>query len=342
MTAIRRLLCASIFSLGLLGTVAPQGLPSSVTSVTPSSVAFGSGALILITGTFFIPGDEVWASRTCPGGGDRFLLPTITQFGTTQLLASTIWILTPDSYQIQVWRDGMTTFIGAAPLEVLHPAPIVAAHSPISFAVGDPAPPQMTLQGSALGGYSDCDSIHGSEVRWSGPTGFYVWPLPQPQTSISLPVPPELLLEPGLATITVWNRGPGGGTVAFQIPITCAALQLRADHPTGPGSLGIRNLCGDPGAFYATAISFDPLNITMPGGGFWFGLHISLFDFAAQMATGAPPFYGQLSFSGTSEFLLPAGALPPGLPTAWLVSTTFGPGTFQILETSSIVRLENP
>ncbi len=342
MTAIRRLVCASIFSLGLLGTVAPQGLPSSVTSVTPSSVAFGSGALILITGTFLIPSDEVWANRICAGGGERFFLSTIAQFGGTQILASTAGILTPDAYVIEVWRNGMTTLIGSVTIEVRHPAPIVTAHSPISFEVGDPTPPLLTLQGSSLGGYSDCDSLPGSEVRWSGPTGFYVWPLPQPETSISLPVPPELLLEPGLATITIWNRAPGGGTVAFQIPITCAALQLRANHPTGPGSLGIRNLCGDPGAVYATAISFDPLNLTMPGGGFWFGLHISLFDFAAQMATGAPPFYGQLSFSGTSEFLLPAGALPPGLPTAWLVSTTFGPGTFQILETSSIVRLENP
>lgn len=52
-----------------------------------------------------------------------------------------------------------------------------------------------------------------------------------------------------------------------------------------------------------------------------------------------PPFIGSLDSSGGSSYALPGGSLPPGLPTAYAVTRSFGPGVFSVLETSPIVIL---
>jgi hypothetical protein len=118
-----------------------------------------------------------------------------------------------------------------------------------------------------------------------------------------------------------------------------SVLTLAISQPMGPGSVSVQVTNGIPGAFYVTAISFDALNASNPGSGWWGGLHISLYDLITQVNFNLPPFVGNLDGGGASSFILPAG-LPGGIPLLYSVTRTFAAGFAAITATSNIVAVQ--
>src|SRR4029079_7096555 len=70
---------------------------------------------------------------------------------------------------------------------------------------------------------------------------------------------------------------------------------------------------GIPGSAYFTAFTLSAENVSNPGNGLWFGLHIPYSEMISEFATQSPPFVGVLDGGGGSAFVLPAGSLPPAL-----------------------------
>lgn len=117
-----------------------------------------------------------------------------------------------------------------------------------------------------------------------------------------------------------------------------APFTLAITQPNGPGSVSVQVANGPPGAYYLTAISFDNLNASSPGQGWWGGLFISFLDLYALAAFNQPPFSGFLDASGGALFSVPAGLTGP-YPPIYAVTRTFGSGFSSINGTTNLVSV---
>ena len=90
----------------------------------------------------------------------------------------------------------------------------------------------------------------------------------------------------------------------------------------GSGLFNLDLLAGTPFAQYYTVASFDALNLSFPGTGWWGGMHITVQDAFAQIALPFPPFRGNLDSVGDAPFSL---FYPPTLTgtSIWVVTFTF-------------------
>lgn len=144
--------------------------------------------------------------------------------------------------------------------------------------------------------------------------------------------------DDGVYACTVANAC-GSATTAGAALTTRAAV-LRTVQPSGPGSLEIRHETAFPLATVFHALSFDPLNVANPGGGGWFGLHISIQALVGQFLFGAPPFHSQTDALGDASLALPAGAVSflAGLPYSG-VDYVFDPATQFFLAASNLTTM---
>ncbi len=115
------------------------------------------------------------------------------------------------------------------------------------------------------------------------------------------------------ATTSGCTTFSGGATLTLA-PVGSPALAMRGSAAIGDFVLAIR--CGPPGAYFFTAISFDPPNVSAHGSGWWRGLFIPIGQFIDELnlaVGGIPPFGGTLDPTGNYDFALPPGTLPPFL-----------------------------
>lgn len=311
----------------------------TISSFSPASMLTRQAGVLLLNGSGFAPGDEVRLSSGC--GTPQVLQTTVVS--PFQVLADVPGLIFARPHGIAVWRGGLSVAL-AGSLLVLNRAPVIHAVTPASLVAGSSQPQALMIQGDELGVYSDpyC-GIEASRFYWLGPDGTWFQPaMVLPGTTFSVQIPPQFLATPGPALVRFENPPPGGGAATFPVTVACGTLNLSMVQPDGPGSVRIRNTCGAPGSLYVTVISFAPENSTSPGTGWWGGLHVSILVLAEQVATGLPPFVGNLDMAGGSEFALPGGSLPAGLGLAFGVTHVFGPGTFNVLEMSPIASLFVP
>ena len=158
-------------------------------------------------------------------------------------------------------------------------------------------------------------------------------------------VPVQGLNLPGGTAFAGFTGGTGGLSQSNVIldwlwsstaaPIFSFALS----QPQGAGSIDVQITNGVPGAAYFSALSFDSLNATNPGGGLWGGMHISLNDLVFQYQIPAPPFRGALDGNGGMLFQLPPGTLASGLPTLYAVSHVLDSTMTSVLQASPVVSI---
>jgi hypothetical protein len=140
----------------------------------------------------------------------------------------------------------------------------------------------------------------------------------------------------------VISNGCGSVTSA---PATLAlnpGFALTMTQPFGPLSLYLEhNAPAQPGAFYLTTFSFDPLNVSQPNQGPWGGMFVPFSEIVNQFLFGFPPFVGTLNGSGQALFLLGGGQLPLalfGVPVC-AVSMTFNPSPISLINSSNLQLL---
>lgn len=314
------------------GAVAQTG---AVVSTSPNLMIRGVQTTLLVTGTGFQSGDLVVLRNPC---GEMLFTNSTTFLNSYQMLATLQNQRSDPLYSVRVLRGHPFSPVelpGSGQLRIADPPLAILSFAPATLVAGATGTSVLSLQVSGALTTTDCLGFPTLRADWQSPgqTGFaFVANF----GGVNIPLPQAATALPGTLTLTLQNSLSISPTATVQIPIVCNTLLTSATQPYGPGSLSLATLCGTPGAPYVTAFSFDPLNQSQPGQGFWGGLHIALTDLAFQVATQAPPFFGTLDAQGESLFLLPAGILPPGMPRTWFVTRTFGPGTFNILETSTV------
>lgn len=327
----------SVLTLALVssGVLAQSGV--TVSEFGPTSIRVDQPISILVTGSGFQSGDIVAFSPPCGG----FYSFTTTSYGSTQLLTTVpAYGLAFGTYTIGIVRTPGSFAATGGILTVRNTVPILLSVTPLTVPAGTPNPVSFTVSGFAFAGVNPC-GLFASNIRFICPPGGIV-----SSASVGLngsgsvwtvQFPPECFAFPGEGRIEIVNFPPGGGVAFAPITITCASLSLYVGQPQGLRSLDIRNTCGTPGAFYVTAISYAPENLSAPSQGWWGGLHIDLLTLSEQITSFLPPFSGWLDSSGSSHFALPEGSLPPSyLGTIHLVTRTFGPGNFNLLATTPV------
>lgn len=120
---------------------------------------------------------------------------------------------------------------------------------------------------------------------------------------------------------------------------------LLLSQELGPGSLVVKNRCGEVGHTYFTAFSFDLLNagsppgcggfgVQPPGCGWWFGLAIPIDVLITEWDWGHDPLhplhaflFGSLDGAGRSTQSLPPGTMPPNFAgvSLWGVTLQISP-----------------
>lgn len=112
---------------------------------------------------------------------------------------------------------------------------------------------------------------------------------------------------------------------------------LTLSAPGGPTTFSLDLSGAESGAFYFTAVSFDPLNTSIASSGIHAGLHVPAADLAVQQAFG-PPFFGALDAAGAYAFS--ATGLPDltGI-TIYAATLVYSPTYGDINGRSSVVAL---
>ncbi len=200
-----------------------NGNPTPTTSsISPvSAIAGGAGFTLTVNGTGFTSGSSIYwnaASRSS------------TVLGSTQ-------ITTPIT--AQDIADG-----GTSTVQVFVPAPGGGLSSPaLSFTINNPAPAITTISPNTLplGGGNFTLTVNGSgftpssQVQWNGSARATTF---SSSSLLSAAITSADLGTPGTATVTVFNRTPGGGTSAG-VGFTVASNPTPAITGISPSVLGV-------------------------------------------------------------------------------------------------------
>lgn len=278
-------------------------------NVDPQTMTLGlgiwnvTGTQILATGVYSpsLPG-PMTPSTSLPAG--TYLI---------RIQAASVQI--PD---VQIYRLRVT--VSAATSQ---PAPVIVAHPQNQSACfGNSATFNIVATGTAL---SYQWRRNGQLIPGANSSGYTV-----PSVSPA---------NVGSYDVVVYNSCTSATSNAAML--TQAPPLLQISQPAGAGSLGIAVTCGTASHTYLSAFSFDSENSASPGTGWWGGLHISLQSLVSQYLFQVPPFFGQLSPTGTSAFSVPAGSLSPSLLglTVFGITLTFDPLTHQPSATSNVASV---
>jgi hypothetical protein len=148
-------------------------------------------------------------------------------------------------------------------------------------------------------------------------------------TSSSLSIPSAAFTNGGAYTVGVGNAC--GTVTSLAANVTVRGCDLTVGQPFGPGVLMIGHSGGPPSAHVFTAVSVLADNVTNPGEGNFFGLHIPIADAVSQFLLQTPPFVTTLSPSGSAFWAV--GPLPPvaiGL-NVFGVSVLYDPATLTVI-----------
>jgi hypothetical protein len=126
-------------------------------------------------------------------------------------------------------------------------------------------------------------------------------------TASSLAISSAAFTNGGAYTVSVSNAC--GTVTSLTANVVVRGCDLTIGQPFGPGVLGVGHSGGPPSAHVFTAVSGLAANVTNPGEGNLFGLHMPILDAVSQFLLQTPPFITTLSSSGSAFWA--AGPLPP-------------------------------
>lgn len=273
----------------------------SLASIVPSSaIVGGAGFTLIVNGSGFLPTSVVrWNNTDRP---TTFVSPTLL---SASIAAADI--ATAASVSVQVINpapiagpvESLTFEVGTA-----NPVPAISALVPSSISVGPP-PSSVSVEGSGF--------TTSSVVRWNGSertTSFF--------SSTRIGFAPEAsdLKVGSVATIDVFNRGPGGGTSnALSLPVNNPSPVLASIRPAVA-------IVGDA----ATTVELTGTGFVSNSAVQWNGnprpaSFVSSFKLAVVLSPA------DLASAGTAQFTvvnpLPAGGSSAAVPFSIAARTTY-------------------
>lgn len=193
-------------------TINPPNPVPTLTSLLPSTVAVGSPAFTLtVNGTNFVPGSVVnfnGSPRQTVFFSATLLYAQITAADVANIGAATITVTNPAPGGGN--SNGLTLNISS----ISNPVPVLANINPNLVIAGD-TEFVLTVLGSNF--------VPGAAITFNGIPRQTTFLSPSELTTL---IPAEAIANPGTATVTVVNPGPGGGeSNSFSLPIVSLSCQ---------------------------------------------------------------------------------------------------------------------
>jgi hypothetical protein len=236
-------------------TVANQIPAPVITSLNPSSASAGGTAFTLrVTGTNFVPGSIVrWnnADRSTSFVSATALDASIAASDIAATGTASVTVFNPAP------GGGTSNALNFTIEPPPNPTPVLSSLSPNAASAGGPAF-TLTINGSGFAG--------GAMARWNGADRATTF---NSSTQLSAAILASDIATAGVASVTVFNPGPGGGTSnALNFTINQTARLVRAGATSGaPGgtvAVPIELVSqGDENAL-GFSLSFDPTLLGNP------------------------------------------------------------------------------
>jgi hypothetical protein len=237
----------------------------------------------------------------------------------------------PTPYGVSIFAGGAFAFAGSIPIN----APNCAVYGPTApFTVTPPA--SQTVNAGANVSFSVVAGGQGNSYQWQHNGGAIAG-----ATSATLNLTAVTPLEWGTYDCVMTNACGTSTSPAATLTLN-PAFNLSMTQPFGPLSLFLTHSSpSQPGAWYLTTFSFDPLNGTNPGQGPWAGMYVGFQDIVNQFLLLVPPWVGTLDGGGNAGLIIPSLGLPLSLfgVQVCAVSMTFNPSPISLINNSNLQLL---